>query len=219
MADETQIEEMLECIWMAEEDNGKVERVVLDDKFGHEIADNVLRKMVEKRLINLHDSKVFLTETGRNRAKLIIRRHRLAERLLNDVLEISDDAFERSACQFEHFVNEEITASICTLLGHPTVCPHGKQIPPGDCCLSAKKVLKPVVNPLSELRSGARAKIVYVTTKSHARLDRLSAIGVNPGLELIVHQKRPSIVIQFGETQLALDKDIAKDIFVRTIQS
>ncbi|HDY67433.1 MAG TPA: ferrous iron transport protein A, partial [Candidatus Scalindua sp.] len=50
-------------------------------------------------------------------------------------------------------------------------------------------------------------------------LDRLSAIGVNPGLELIVHQKRPSIVIQFGETQLALDKDIAKDIFVRTIQS
>ena len=127
------------------------------------------------------------------------------------------DEFERSACQFEHFVNEEVIASICTLLGHPVVCPHGKKIPPGECCLSAKKDLEPVVSPLSKIKAGERARVVYITPKSHVSLDRLSSIGVIPGLKLTVHQRHPSLVIQYGETQLALDKDIAQDIYVRII--
>lgn len=219
MADETQIEEMLEYIWMLEEDHGKAEKVAMDDKFGNEVIGKFLGEMVEKKLINLHNSRIVLTGTGKNRAEMIIRRHRIAERLLNDVLEMAHDEFEHSACQFEHFVNEEIVASICTLLGHPVVCPHGKKIPPGDCCISARKNLKPVINPLSEIKSGERAKVVYITTRSHATLDKLSAIGVIPGLELTVHQKYPSIVIQYGETQMALDKDIAQDIHVRAIRS
>jgi DtxR family transcriptional regulator, Mn-dependent transcriptional regulator len=217
MADEIQIEEMLEYIWILEEDNGKVESTLMDDKFGDDIAKAYLAVMVEKQLISLHDSIVKFTETGKKRAELIIRRHRIAERLLNDVLEMGGDEFERGACQFEHFVNEEIIASICTLLGHPAVCPHGKKIPPGECCTSARRNLGPVINPLSEIKSGEKVKVVYVTTKSHASLDRLSAIGVIPGLELTIHQKRPSIIIQYGETQLALDKDIAENIFVRTV--
>ncbi len=217
MADEIQIEEMLEYIWILEEDNGKVESTLMDDKFGDDIARTYLAVMVGKQLINLHDSIVKFTETGKKRAELIIRRHRIAERLLNDVLEMGGDEFERGACQFEHFVNEEIIASICTLLGHPAVCPHGKKIPPGECCTSARRNLGPVINPLSEIKSGEKVKVVYVTTKSHASLDRLSAIGVIPGLELIIHQKLPSIIVQYGETQLALDKDIAENIFVRTV--
>jgi DtxR family transcriptional regulator, Mn-dependent transcriptional regulator len=217
MASEIQIEEMLEYIWMLEEDHGKAECSLMGDKFGDDIARIYLNEMVEKKLINLDDSRIVFTEPGRNRAELIIRRHRIAERLLNDVLEMRGDEFERSACQFEHFVNEEIIASICTLLGHPIVCPHGKKIPPGDCCFSAKRNLGPVINPLSEIKSGESAKVVYIATKSHASLDRLSAIGVVPGLRLTIHQKYPSIVIQYGETQLALDKDIAKDIYVRTV--
>lgn len=218
MADEIQIEEMLEYLWMLEEDHGKAESALMDDKFGNEIARKYLNLMVGKRLINLHDSRISFTETGRNRAEMIIRRHRIAERLLNDVLEMGGDEFERGACQFEHFVNEEIIASICTLLGHPAVCPHGKKIPAGDCCLSAKRNLEPVINPLSEIKAGERVKVVYITSKSHASLDRLSAIGVIPGLQLTVHQKYPSIVIQYGETQLALDKDIAENVFVRLIR-
>ncbi|MHC4183011.1 MAG: metal-dependent transcriptional regulator, partial [Planctomycetota bacterium] len=106
MADETQIEEMLEYVWILEEDHGKAEKVAMDDKFGNEIIGKYLGEMVEKKLINLHNSKIVLTGTGRNRAEMIIRRHRIAERLLNDVLEMDHDEFEHSACQFEHFVNE-----------------------------------------------------------------------------------------------------------------
>ncbi len=217
MADEIQIEEMLEYLWMLEEGYGKAESARMGDKFGDDIARTYLAVMVGKQLISLHDSIVKFTKTGKKRAELIIRRHRIAERLLNDVLEMGGDEFERGACQFEHFVNEEIIASICTLLGHPAVCPHGKKIPPGECCTSARRNLGPVINPLSEIKSGEKVKVVYVTTKSHASLDRLSAIGVIPGLELTIHQKHPSIIIQYGETQLALDKDIAENIFVRVV--
>ena len=219
MADEIQIEEMLEYIWILEENDGKAENERMGEKFGDDIAKTYLTVMVEKQLINLHDSGIIFTETGRKLAELIIRRHRIAERLLNDVLEMRGDEFERGACQFEHFVNEEIIASICTLLGHPTVCPHGNKIPQGECCVSAKKNLEPVISPLSAIKAGKRVKIVYISTKSHASLDRLTGIGVIPGLELTIHQKFPSMILQYGETQLALDNDIAKNVFVRIIQN
>jgi DtxR family Mn-dependent transcriptional regulator len=139
MPDEIQIEEMLEYVWMLEEDYGKAENVRIAEKFGDEVAKQYIALMEGQKLINLHGLNVVFTETGKKRAELIIRRHRIAERLLNDVLDMQGDEFEKGACQFEHFVNEEIIASICTLLGHPSICPHGKKIPQGDCCLSAKK--------------------------------------------------------------------------------
>jgi len=219
MADEIQIEEMLEYIWILEENDGKAESTRMSDKFGDDIANSYLTEMAEKQLINLNDSGIVFTATGKKRAELIIRRHRIAERLLNDVLEMRGDEFERGACQFEHFVNEEIIASICTLLGHPTVCPHGNKIPQGECCLSAKKNFEPVISPLSAIKAGKKVKIVYISTKSHASLDRLTGIGVIPGLELTIHQKFPSMILQYGETQLALDNDIAKNVFVRIIQT
>ena len=219
MSDEIQIEEMLEYIWILEENNDKAESMRISDKFGNDIAGTYLRIMEENQLINLHDSAIVFTGSGRERAKLIIRRHRIAERLLNDVLEMRGDEFERGACQFEHFVNEEIIASICTLLGHPAICPHGNKIPQGECCLSAKKNLEPVISPLSAMKAGKKVKVVYISTKSHASLDRLTGIGVIPGLELTIHQKFPSMILQYGETQLALDNDIAKNVFVRIIQN
>jgi len=217
MADEIQIEEMLEYIWILDENNDKADSMRMNDKFGKEPTDGYLKAMVEQKLINLRDSNITFTESGKERAKLIISRHRIAERLLNDVLEMRGDEFERGACQFEHFVNEEIIASICTLLGHPAVCPHGNKIPQGECCLSAKKNLEPVISPLSTIKAGKTVKVVYISTKSHASLDRLSGIGVIPGLELTIHQKFPSMILQYGETQLALDNDIAKNVFVRII--
>ena len=75
------------------------------------------------------------TREGEERARTVIRRHRLAERLFVDVLSIRDDhEVEESACKFEHILSPEVTDKMCTLLGHPKACPHGSPIPPGDCC-------------------------------------------------------------------------------------
>jgi len=210
-------DEILECIWVAIEERDTTTTETLYKKFDNETIGTVLPEMVDRGLITILDSEVKLTETGQKEATSIIRRHRLAERLLNDVLGVSDDVFERGACQFEHFINEGITASICTLLGHPTVCPHGKKIPPGECCSHTKRKLQPVFGPLSRLRTGIKAKVVYISTASQESSEWLSSIGVVPGLTFTVHHRKPSLVIRFGETQLALDDDIANYIYVRVI--
>jgi len=86
-------------------------------------------------LVQARGSGMEFTAEGESRARSVIRRHRLAERLFMDVLAISDDAaVESNACTFEHILSPEVTDRICTFLGHPTTCPHGSAIPPGECC-------------------------------------------------------------------------------------
>lgn len=78
---------------------------------------------------------IYFTERGRKRAMDIIRRHRLAERLFTQTLNIHDEKeIEEQACKFEHILSPEATDRICTFLGHPETCPHGSPIPPGPCC-------------------------------------------------------------------------------------
>lgn len=211
------VEEVFERIWTAEEEHGKAEKALLYEKFGKEITDTILRDMASQKLIKERGSGVFLTKTGQRRTIPIIRRHRLAERMLHDVLSVSEEVFERGACQFEHLINEDITASICTLLGHPSVCPHGKEIPPGECCSHTKRKLQPVLGPLSKLKAGVKAKVVYTTAGSQTGTELLSSIGIVPGLIFTVHHRKPSLVIQCSDTQLALNDDIAKNIYVRVI--
>ncbi|MGR3309995.1 MAG: metal-dependent transcriptional regulator [Candidatus Brocadiales bacterium] len=213
---EHNIEEVLEHIWTTEEEeHTKFGKEKIVNWVTPESVEDVLKEMLRADYVFIEDSNIRLTTEGKKVATLIVRRHRLAERLLNDILEVKADTVASSACDFEHFLNEEVTTSICTLLGHPVDCPHGKAIPPGDCCAKDRKVLKPLVMTLSELRSGDEVKIAYITTRHHSRLDRLSSLGLMPGVNLRVHQKQPSIVIQMGETQIALDNDVARDIYVR----
>src|SRR3954463_191593 len=78
---------------------------------------------------------IYFTERGRKRAMDVIRRHRLAERLFTQTLNIHDEKeIEEQACKFEHILSPEATDRICTFLGHPETCPHGSAIPPGPCC-------------------------------------------------------------------------------------
>ncbi len=210
-------EEVLELIWTAEEENSKVKKEFLFEKFGREKMENTLPELTANKLIKDKDTGIILTKIGQDKARQIIRRHRLAERLLHDVLDASDEVYERGACQFEHFINEDITTSICTLLGHPEVCPHGKLIPPGKCCSHTKQKLQPVLGPLSRLRAGVKAEVVYISSTIQTSIDFLSSVGVVPGLKFTIHHRKPSLVIQFDDTQLALDDEVAINIYVRVI--
>ena len=142
MAESTQ-EEILELIWtIEEEENGKVEKELLIKRVNLPSAENALKVLIQEGYVKIINSRAELTKKGREDARLIIRRHRLAERLLNDVLAVNEETMDSSACKFEHFLDEEVTTSICTLLGHPLSCPHGKAIPPGDCCGKTSKEIR-----------------------------------------------------------------------------
>jgi DtxR family Mn-dependent transcriptional regulator len=95
--------------------------------------------MVERGLLILPENRIEMTNAGRTRARDLVRRHRLAERLFLDQIRMRMEEIEPNACAFEHVLSPELTESICRLLGHPKECPHGKPIPRGGCCEATGK--------------------------------------------------------------------------------
>lgn len=192
-----------------------------------EVTSEILKKsginifeMKEKGVIAINpDGILSFTRKGQDEFNSLIRRHRLAERLMSDVLYLGHESMEKHACEFEHILSLDITESICILLGHPTTCPHGKTIPPGDCCSKRRRKLEPLILPLDNLGSGERGKILYISTSDHNRLDKLTAMGLMPGTIIRIHQRQPAIVILFDETTLSMDSDIAREIYVRKIKN
>jgi len=164
MADEEQLEEVLEELWVMEE-HGEIAEIEHMEVHGVLPVSLAVEKMREMGLVvtaphppEKHNHKPFvnpchdalkptgfsvgdgsvvveLTARGRQRAADIIRRHRLAERLFTDSLALeSESEIEQQACKFEHILSPEATEKICKFLGHPRTCPHGAPIPAGQCC-------------------------------------------------------------------------------------
>jgi len=82
----------------------------------------------------LGEREVAFTPRGESRARDVIRRKRLAERLLTETFSIAGSEVDTQACKFEHIISPELDQRICTFLGHPETCPHGNPIPAGRCC-------------------------------------------------------------------------------------
>jgi DtxR family Mn-dependent transcriptional regulator len=214
--EEDRIDEILELIWtLREEGVSDLDRLLETTQDAE--ANFILRLMIKDNLFQMEGNRMILKERGEEKAREIIRRHRLTERLFSEIFEISEGEVEEEACKLEHILSPGVTESICTFLGHPPTCIHGKPIPRGECCTKFKKEMKPLVAPLDELGLGEEGRIVFIAPKSHQRLDRLSTLGIVPGSIVRMHQKHPSHVLQIGETFLALDKEITKDIYVKKV--
>ncbi|MCD6272132.1 MAG: metal-dependent transcriptional regulator [Deltaproteobacteria bacterium] len=211
-------EEIMEAIWCAgEHRNYSVEAVrknCVIDFTALELA--VLEEM---GLIVTNADKILFSSTGKQLAERIMRRHRLAEVLVSTVLKLKNSAMEEVACKVEHCLEPEVEESICTLLGHPEVCPDGKLIPRGRCCKKRLKVVNSVVIGLDKLKPREKGKISYIEPGSHSNLHQLISLGLHPGIVVSVHRTAPAVCIKFDNTELALDKEIAKNIFVWKIDS
>ncbi|MFH1382412.1 MAG: metal-dependent transcriptional regulator [Chloroflexota bacterium] len=211
MALEEKAEELLEAMWIYTED--KKEAPVSLERLG--VTEPEIKQLVSDGYLELVDGKVQLTDRGRPYARNIVRRHRLAERLLADVLSTGGEIMHEKACKFEHILDQGLDESICILLGHPRVCPHGNPIPPGRCCLEHQSRLDRVVASLSHLTAGQEGKVAYLYAPESNKLQKLMALGILPGVSLKLIQSFPSYVFQVGQTQFAVDKEIADSIYVR----
>lgn len=157
------------------------------------------------------DGQVRFNPEGERRARQLVRSHRLAERLVQDVLA---QPAESSACEFEHLLGTEVVDAICTLLGHPRECPHGYPIPPGECCERSVRVVPRQVKPLAEMAIGSSARIAWVYARTDARLHALDSLQLRPGALVTLHQRRPSFVVECEGAHLALDEELAQAINV-----
>jgi len=205
------LEELLQKIWDLRE-KGISEEGALDLA---QFPESWRAEAERHGLIRRDQGRVELTETGEPVAKAVVRRHRLAELLFAQVLEVPEADGEPQACEFEHVLSPPVTDRICAFLGHPESCPHGKPIPKGKCCEDYRGPCQPLISRLSQAPVGAEGVVVMISPKYHSRLDRLQALGITPGVRLRLHQKKPAIIVQVDETTVALDPAIAEEIFFR----
>lgn len=207
-------EEWLETLWTQEHESGHP--VCLSTLDYAAVEDRApLRELEERKLVRIDGDIVRLTEEGEREAARIVRRHRLAERLLADLLDAREELISRTACRMEHLLHEGLEEAVCTLLGHPKVCPHGKPIPTGKCCEEARHTGMRLVAPLSDLAPGEEGTIAYIHSDDPHQLQRLMAMGVLPGEHIKLLRRSPSFVFSVGHSQFAVDRQIADAIFVR----
>lgn len=207
-------EEILETLWVKlEEERSSQDIGTLRDDFA-------VKELVELGYITSSGDIIDLTQSGHKEAESCIRRHRLAERLLVDVLDIKKGLIDINevSCRFEHLLHKGLEENICTLLGHPRTCPHGKPIPEGRCCQDLKKKPWKLISPLSDLSKGQKGKIAYIHTEDHHILRKLMAMGTLPGSFITLIQRFPSYVFQIGHSQFAIDKNMASHIYIRLVK-
>ncbi|MBU3759427.1 MAG: metal-dependent transcriptional regulator [Candidatus Omnitrophica bacterium] len=216
--EEEEIDEALSDIFKASE-SGESRYEVLKKKLDESISPGTLDTLTQLGWTVIRNGTAVLTAEGEKRARNVIRCLRLSERLFADVFGLDSEKAEKAACQLEHVLSPEAADSICTLLGHPSECPHMKTIPQGACCSKKEMTLNSVVMPLTRAESGSKVRVVYLELKKSPEVYRLLSLGIVPGKELRILQRFPSFLLEAGESQLALDEEICSHIFVRTAQA
>ena len=206
-------EEILESIWsVADRQNNTIDAVRKRSSVTFTDAD--LDELERQELIIRDHDRITLANKGKSIAEVIIRRHRLAEILVSSILKLKQSDMEDIACKVEHSLLPEVEESICTLLGHPEFCPDGKRIPRGRCCSGKSRVIDSSVVSLKELAPGDRGKITYIKPGNHSSFHQLISFGLHPGVIVTVHRKNPAFCIKFENTEIALDENVAENIYV-----
>lgn len=211
MAKNSGMDELLESLWYAYESEQPATFEMIRKRSEREFTLEELEELKRTGMVSADGENGILsfTEKGEEHTRLLIRSHRLAERLIYDILGAE---FETGACEFEHITNIGLVDAICTLLGHPRECPHGLPIPEGQCCRESADTVKRAVKPLTELEIGQEARVAYVYSKSDQQLHVIEGMQINPGTMLRLHQKMPTYVISIEDAHIAIDDEVAANI-------
>lgn len=211
-------EEYLEAIYRLEKKSGLARTKDLTHQLGvvpGSITNTV--KNLEKRGLIVHKPYrgVKLTEKGRELALKVLRKHRLAERLLTDILGMNWSKAHETACKLEHAIPEDMIKSLEKALKHPRTCPHGNPIP-----TKCGAILEKETEPLTDLKTGESATIVKITEETYDLLQRLDTIGLRPG-EIVKIKKRTLIdgliVVRIKGANHTLSHDLASVVRVRKL--
>ncbi|MBV9269582.1 MAG: metal-dependent transcriptional regulator, partial [Candidatus Eremiobacteraeota bacterium] len=156
--------------------------------------------------------EVRLTRKGLEVAVRVLRRHRLAERLLTDVLKMPWHEVHSEACMLEHAISDKVEERLIELLGDPKTCPHGHPIPPKDLSDPIRTGV-----PLAQLDEGTTATVQGVTDEVPEILKYLGDVGLYPGVRVRIHAKAPlggPITVEVSKKAHAISLELARMVIV-----
>lgn len=124
-------EEYCECIFELREDGVEIIQARIADRLrvSRPSVSEMIKRLAEESLITVNGGHIDLTQAGEKLARRVVRRHRLAERFMTDILGLSWALAHREAGRWEHVMSDEVETAMSRVLGEPTTCPHGNPIP------------------------------------------------------------------------------------------
>jgi DtxR family transcriptional regulator, Mn-dependent transcriptional regulator len=182
-------EEYCECIFELREDDVDViqARIAERLKISRPAVSEMIRRLETEGLLVTSAGQIALTDTGNQLAQRVVRRHRLAERFLTDMLGLSWAEAHHEAGKWEHVMSDSVEAAMDRVLGSPTTCPHGNPIP-------GSEYLAPESTPLGELGVGQRFTVNRIPEElefTPGLLDFLEASSIQPGRTGVITASSP----------------------------
>lgn len=210
------LEEYLEAIHELEEEGTPVIQARLAERLEHSapsVSEMIRRLRNEGYLAPAGSGKaVQLTDKGRTLAESVVRKHRLAERLLTDVIGLPWNKAHVEACRWEHVISDEVEERLVELLEHPTTCPHGNPIPgagaPRDDLFA-----------LAESEPGDLVRLERVTELVEIDIDSLTYLSdhdFTPGKDATVRSKAPdgTLTLELEHGSIAVGPSLASQLYV-----
>lgn len=209
------IEEYLEAVYRLEREGPGVTTSGLAASLGVAAASvsGMLKKLSKEGYVqHVARGEITLTRKGLEIAVRVLRRHRLAECLLTEVLGMPWDQVHAEACMLEHAISERVEQRLIEILRDPQTCPHGQPIPPSD-------LSDPVLTgePLSHTPEGKRVRVVSVTEELPEILRYLAEIGLRPGVDVEMVHKAPlggPVTIAVDGTRHPISVELARMVMV-----
>jgi DtxR family Mn-dependent transcriptional regulator len=208
-------EEYLEQILELEEEGTVPMRARIAERLGLSAAavSETVNRLVDNGYAELRDDRsIKLTEQGRDLATTVVRRHRLAERLLLDVIGLEWEKVHREADRWEHVISDDVEAKLIELLGDPATCPHGNPIPGAGHAPPEQPVV-----PLADAPEGP-TRVARISEKleiSDEHLQFVAQARLIPGASVTVMERTPQGVhVRTGVGDHTVPPVIAQQLFV-----
>ena len=219
-------EMFLRTIWELEEEGVTPLRARIAERLGQSgpTVSQTVARMERDGLVHVEsDRHLALTETGRRRAVAVMRKHRLAERLLADVIGLEWEQLHIEACRWEHVMSEQVERRILTLLDEPLVCPHGNPIPgldelgvpaTGSGTGSVAGRLPTLAATVAGDEVTVRIERISELLQPDAEVMRqLNACGLTPGVSVAISRRPDGLHVTGADTE-PVRQEVAEHIFV-----
>jgi DtxR family transcriptional regulator, Mn-dependent transcriptional regulator len=208
------VEEYLTTIYELAEDGVTVIQARLAERLGHSAPSvyEMVKRLATKGFVEQDGRKISLTAEGRALAEGVVRKHRLAERLLTDIIGLPWEKAHLEAGRWEHVISDEVEERLRVLLDDPNTCPHGNPIP-GTAPVTTK------LFRLTEMMAGSTIRLERVTESveiDHHAMTYLSENAFITGSEALVSTRAPdgTVSLQVGDRSVAVGADLGANLYV-----
>jgi DtxR family transcriptional regulator, Mn-dependent transcriptional regulator len=212
------VEDTLKAVYELERSGSAVSTTDLANRLGvaPPSVTGMMRRLADSGLVEYepyHGAR--LTGEGQRVALRTLRRHRVLETYLSRALGIPWDRVHEEAERLEHAASDALIDRMATVLGHPTVDPHGAPIPTAEGAIDER-----TLTPLAELEPGERARIVCVNDEDPERLRYLAELGLVPGVVVVLVRRQPfggPLTFRFAGTKRDIGPALGAVVFAERL--